>query len=381
METFVETMLPNDFQRPLIVGAIFDDEFDLIVRLQNFEIRPVIALDFAAAGAFEIDDLDDARIEPGEIETAAGFNQHGIICREQAVAQFINFLLQHRLAAGDLDKLAAVTLDFFHDLIEADLFAAIKRICRVAPNAAQIAAGGADENAGRADETGFALYRVKDFGYAHKKNYLAIITIFVYLRTSWSSNLRCIMAIAIIPSIPKIQFTYEDYLELPDDGKRYEIIDGELYMSNTPTTKHQLISGKFFGLLFIYLQSHPIGILMSAPLEVFFSKTNLAQPDVVFISNERQNLVKPEHVKGAPDLVIEVLSPSTEKRDRTVKLKMYAKFGVQEYWMAKEKTATVEIFRLQDGKLVLITRLEKSDVLTSPLFPGLEIPLAEIFDI
>jgi Uma2 family endonuclease len=188
------------------------------------------------------------------------------------------------------------------------------------------------------------------------------------------------MAIAIIPSTPKIQFTYEDYLELPDDGKRYEIIDGELYMSNTPTTKHQLISGKFFGLLFIYLQSHPIGILMSAPLEVFFSKTNLAQPDVVFICNSRGDIVKPEHVKGAPDLVIEVLSPSTEKRDRTVKLKMYAKFGVQEYWMAKEKTATVEIYRLQKGELVLVARLGKSDVLTSPLFPGLEIPLAEIFN-
>jgi Uma2 family endonuclease len=100
----------------------------------------------------------------------------------------------------------------------------------------------------------------------------------------------------------------------------------------------------------------------------------------VFICNSRGNIVKPEHVKGAPDLVIEVLSPSTEKRDRTVKLKMYAKFGVQEYWMAKEKTATAEIYRLQQGELVLVARLGKSGVLTSPLFPGLEIPLDEIFN-
>lgn len=189
------------------------------------------------------------------------------------------------------------------------------------------------------------------------------------------------MGIALIQQSEKIKFTYEDYLQLPDDGKRYELIDGELYMSTAPTTNHQRIAGNFFGLLFIYLRSHPIGILMSAPLEVFFSKTNLAQPDVVFISNERQALVKPEHVKGAPDLVIEVLSPSTEKRDRTVKLKMYAKFGVREYWMAKEKTATVEIFRLQKGELVLVARLGKSDTLTSPLFPGLEVPLDEIFNI
>jgi Uma2 family endonuclease len=189
------------------------------------------------------------------------------------------------------------------------------------------------------------------------------------------------MAITIIPSTPKIQFTYEDYLELPDDGKRYEIIDGELYMATAPSPNHQLIINNFLFALTFYLKSHPIGKVIPSPLEVFFSKTNLAQPDIVYIGNERLNIIKPEQVKGAPDLVIEVLSPSTEKRDRTVKLKMYAKFGVQEYWMAKEKTATVEIFRLQGGKLVPVAQLGKSDVLTSPLFPGLEIPLSEIFDI
>lgn len=188
------------------------------------------------------------------------------------------------------------------------------------------------------------------------------------------------MAIAIVPSTPKIQFTYEDYLELPDDGKRYEIIDGELYMSTSPTPNHQKIVRNFLFALSLYLKRHPIGEVMPAPLEVFFSQTNIAQPDIIFISNERSDIIKPTQIKGAPDLVIEVLSPSTEKRDRTVKLKMYARFGVREYWLPKEKTATVEIFRLQDGELVPVARLGKSDVLTSPLFPGLEISLDEIFN-
>jgi Uma2 family endonuclease len=180
------------------------------------------------------------------------------------------------------------------------------------------------------------------------------------------------MAIALIQQPEKLKFTYEDYLQLPDDGKRYEIIDGELYMSTAPTPNHQRIVRNLLFALSLYLKHRPIGEVIQSPLEVYFTKTNLSQPDIVYISNERLNIVKPEQVKGAPDLVIEVLSPGTEKRDRTVKLKMYAKFGVREYWLAKEKTATVEVLRLQEGKLVPIVRLEKSQILTSPFFPGLD---------
>ncbi|MDZ7292559.1 MAG: Uma2 family endonuclease [candidate division KSB1 bacterium] len=189
------------------------------------------------------------------------------------------------------------------------------------------------------------------------------------------------MANAYLQSSQEVKFTYEDYRQLPDDGKRYEIIDGELYMSTAPTPNHQKSVRNFLFALTLYLKKHPIGEVIPAPLEVLFSQTNLAQPDIIYISNERLNIIKPEQVKGTPDLVIEVLSPATEKRDRTVKLKMYAKFGVQEYWMAKEKTSTLEVLRLQEGELVPVARLGKSDMLTSPLFPGLEIPLSEIFDI
>ncbi len=189
------------------------------------------------------------------------------------------------------------------------------------------------------------------------------------------------MASAVAPTLKKIIFTYEDYCQTPDDGKRYEIIDGELYASDVPPVAHQLVVGNLLMVLSIYLKHCEIGKVIMGPLEVFFSATNIAQPDVIFISNDNSKIIKPTKIKGAPDLVLEVFSPGTEKRDCTIKAKMYAKFGVREYWLAKEKTATVEIRRLQKGKLVPVACLEKSDVLTSPLFPGLEIPLAEIFNI
>lgn len=181
--------------------------------------------------------------------------------------------------------------------------------------------------------------------------------------------------------LEKLEFTYEDYLELPDDGKRYEIIDGELFMSTAPTSNHQRIVRNLLVALCIYLKDYPFGEAIPAPIEVFFSETNIVQPDIVFISNERSDIIKPTQIFGAPDLVVEVLSPGTEKRDRTVKMKMYAKFGVREYWMAKEETGVVEIFRLQKGQLQSAGRLGKSQKLTSPLFPELEIPIKDIFAI
>ena len=188
------------------------------------------------------------------------------------------------------------------------------------------------------------------------------------------------MTRAIIPSPAKVIFTYEDYRQTPDDGKRYEIIDGDLCVSFPPPVNHQVMIGNLLFALSSFVKSQALGEVILGPVEVYFSDTNIAQPDLIFINHARRHIVKPTKVKGAPDLVIEVLSPGTEKRDRTIKRRMYAQFGVCEYWMAKAKTATVAILRLRDGKLVPAAHLGKSDVLTSLLFPGLEIPLAEIFN-
>ncbi len=117
------------------------------------------------------------------------------------------------------------------------------------------------------------------------------------------------MAIAIVDYPKRIEvFTYEDYLQLPDDGKRYEIIDGELYMSPAPTTPHQRISGNFFGPIWYFLQQNPIGEIYSAPTDVPFSEIDVLQPDIIFFSKEKIDILTRENIQGAPDLVIEVLS-------------------------------------------------------------------------
>ena len=179
--------------------------------------------------------------------------------------------------------------------------------------------------------------------------------------------------------LQRLVFTYEDYAELPDDGRRYEIIDGELLMSPAPTPNHQMIIGNLFAVVFNYLRAQPIGKVILAPVEVYFSETNILQPDIVFISAERSGIIESAQIRGVPDLVVEVLSPGTEKRDRTVKLKTYAKFGVREYWMVKEETGVIEVLRLQEGRLEPAGSYDKSQKLTSPLFPGLEILVEEVF--
>ncbi|MCI0694968.1 Uma2 family endonuclease [candidate division KSB1 bacterium] len=188
------------------------------------------------------------------------------------------------------------------------------------------------------------------------------------------------MAIALVDTPKRLEvFTYEDYLNLPDNGKRYEIINGELYMVPAPSTDHQSTVGNFFGTIWHFLRQNPIGKVYSAPTDVIFSEINVLQPDVVFLSKQKMDILTSENIQGAPDLVIEVLSPGTEKRDRTVKLKTYSKFGVLEYWMASEEKKTVEVWRRKGKKLVFHVLLDRTQTLITPLLPGLEIHLQEIF--
>jgi Uma2 family endonuclease len=188
------------------------------------------------------------------------------------------------------------------------------------------------------------------------------------------------MAVAIVATSKRLEaFTYEDYLQLPDNGKRYEIIDGELYMSPAPTTGHQRIVGRFHLAIGNFLEENPIGEVFFAPTDVILSEIDILQPDVVFISKEKFERLARENIQGAPDLMIEVLSPGTENRDRTIKLKAYSKFGVQEYWMASEKKETGEVWRRKGKKLVFHALLDRTQILTTSLLPGLEIPLERIF--
>ena len=127
------------------------------------------------------------------------------------------------------------------------------------------------------------------------------------------------------------RLTYDDFCLLPDDGKRREIIEGALYVTPSPLTPHQRVAMRLSIRLGSFVESHQLGELFAAPFDVVFSEYDVVEPDLLFISTARANLLTHKNVQGAPDLVVEILSESTARVDRSIKLKLYGKFGVDEY--------------------------------------------------
>ena len=178
-------------------------------------------------------------------------------------------------------------------------------------------------------------------------------------------------------TIKQKKWTYEEYYNL-DDDKRYELIEGEfIEMSPAPTYFHQSISAKLFYKLYNYTENSKLGETRYAPLDIIFDETNILQPDIIFISNENKNIITEKGVFGSPDLVIEVLSPSTKEKDRKTKFKIYEKFKVKEYWIVDPDNKTAEVYSLGKDKLVLF--FSEKDKIISKLIPGLEILLKDIF--
>lgn len=181
-----------------------------------------------------------------------------------------------------------------------------------------------------------------------------------------------------------VKLTYDDYVLFPDDGQRHELIDGEHIVSPAPVSEHQIIGANILGLIWSYLQNQPIGKVAQAPFDIIFSHFDVVQPDVVYLSRQRISEIEVNpYVKGAPNLVVEVASPSTRKRDRTIKRFLYERFGVDEYWLVDPTPARVRVLRRLDGpfKPAPELTLARGDVLTTPLLPGLELPLSTIFDV
>ena len=174
------------------------------------------------------------------------------------------------------------------------------------------------------------------------------------------------------------QYTYADYLETPDD-ERYELIEGQLIMAPSPTPRHQLISAYFVMFLAPFVRNNRLGWIFSAPIDVHLSDTNLFQPDILFVSNERERIIGDTNIQGAPDLVIEIASTRTRTLDRTVKRDLYERFGVLEYWMANPVEETVEVLRLENGRFASVGVYGRTDTITTPLLPGLAIDLNEVF--
>jgi Uma2 family endonuclease len=174
-----------------------------------------------------------------------------------------------------------------------------------------------------------------------------------------------------------------DLALFPDNGDRYEIVDGELFVTRAPHRKHQKTCGRLFAVLDRWSLDTGLGAAELGVGLVLGDQDDVI-PDVVWLSRERYAALVDEsgHLRGAPELVIEVLSPGTEneRRDREVKLKLYSIRGVQEYWLADWRLQQVEVYRREGGRLRLVLTLFATDALTSPLLPGFVCPLSQIFE-
>jgi Uma2 family endonuclease len=178
--------------------------------------------------------------------------------------------------------------------------------------------------------------------------------------------------------IPKL--SYEEFRQLPDDGKRYELIGGEVHLTPAPNTKHQFVVHNLDISLSPYVQKNKLGEVWEAPLDVRLTEDTALQPDLVFAATTRLEIVREEFIAGAPDLVVEVLSASTAAHDRATKLPIYAEAGVPEVWLIDSQAKTVEGLRLQGKKYFVDATLAGDQVLTSNLFPGWQFPLRDLFD-
>ena len=172
-----------------------------------------------------------------------------------------------------------------------------------------------------------------------------------------------------------------DLEALPDDGKIYELFEGELSVAKAPSLKHQEIITQFAIILGSYLRQNPIGEIWVTP-GVIFDEYNSAIPDLVYIAKDRiPQIASGIHIVGAPDLSIEIMSPGSEnvRRDEVIKRQTYAKFGVKEYWIVEPVTEVVEISRLQDGILASVGTFRSEDEINSPFLPDLSFTVKDVF--
>lgn len=177
------------------------------------------------------------------------------------------------------------------------------------------------------------------------------------------------------------EWTYQDYLDLPDDGNRYEIIWGELYMMTpAPSTRHQRISRNLEYAFWNYVQEHNLGEVLYAPCDLVIEPgATPVQPDILFISRERLEIITEKNVSGVPDLLVEILSAGSSRHDRVTKFKLYEQAGVPEYWLLDPDTRTIEVFALRETKYQLWGRFRPNEAAIATVLSGFSIPVNHIF--
>lgn len=187
---------------------------------------------------------------------------------------------------------------------------------------------------------------------------------------------------APMPAAASPKLTYEDYCTFPDDGQRHELIDGEHCVTPSPLDVHQCASANLTTDLTNFLRTSKLGVLREAPSDVQLSDHDVVQPDLYVVLREHFDRRAPRGMKGPPDLVIEILSPSRPEYDLVQKRRLYERAGVTEYWVVDPALQRVEVYRRDGAAGYLRPALllaEQGDVLATPLLPGLALPVAGIF--
>ncbi len=179
-----------------------------------------------------------------------------------------------------------------------------------------------------------------------------------------------------------VKLTYDDFLHFPDDRKRHELIDGEHYVTPSPNMKHQAVSGNLHFLMRTWLERHPIGRVFYPPFDVVFTQFDVVEPDLMYMPNERAaEILTSKHATGAPEIVVEIASRGTRKRDETIKRRLYERSGVSEYWVVDPELDIVRVYRREHDRFARPIELaaERGDVLTTTLLSRLEMPLRRVF--
>jgi len=171
--------------------------------------------------------------------------------------------------------------------------------------------------------------------------------------------------------------TYADLLDTPDDGQRYEVIDGRLIVTPAPATVHQKLSLRLTLLIGNFVTQHRLGQVFVAPCDVMLSEHAIVQPDLIFVDQARLDIVGPKYVEGVPDLVVEILSPRTRRRDAGSKRDLYARFGVPEYWRADPDGRSLVAEVLREGRYEPLLR--DDGIVRSSVLPGLEVDVSVLF--
>src|SRR5512139_5567 len=180
--------------------------------------------------------------------------------------------------------------------------------------------------------------------------------------------------------VSSTKLTYDDYLLFPDDGRRHELIDGEHYVTPAPSLRHQEISKRLFLALSDCLRARPLGQVFYPPVDVVPTDVDVVEPDLLYVSNEHTGILR-DPVRGAPDLVIEIVSPGSRRTDEVVKRKLYERVGVREYWVVDPELEVVKVYRREGERFTRTAESsrEEGHTLGTPLLPGLSIALEDLF--